>query len=243
MTKEWKDSVGERLLELRSQKRMTQEDLAEYLNVSRQSVSKWELNKALPDVEKLMQLSGLYEVTLDYIVTGKEIPKNVTEESALVHTESVFEQQDTESSVPHFENMAYRMIFLVAMLVAGILTICAFVFSFCQLSDYSFGVKDKEQDVAIVDKIYEQYTLADVTIWDDEMNYHSEKVWLDNPGVREGDVLSYYYTAKERMDAMFHYYDKTILVPFIVSVTLLIFTIIFGIGFYNYGGKRKNAGE
>lgn len=64
MTEEWNGSVGERLLKLRNEQGMTQEDLAEYLNVSRQSVSKWELNKTLPDVEKLMQLSDLYEVTL-----------------------------------------------------------------------------------------------------------------------------------------------------------------------------------
>lgn len=57
MTEEWKSSVGERLLQIRNEKRMTQEELAEYLNVSRQSVSKWELNKTMPDVEKLMQLS------------------------------------------------------------------------------------------------------------------------------------------------------------------------------------------
>ena len=51
MTEKMTQTVGERLFQLRTQKDMTQEDMAEYLDVSRQSVSKWELNKTLPDVE------------------------------------------------------------------------------------------------------------------------------------------------------------------------------------------------
>ena len=47
MVEDWKESIGERLLALRMQKGMTQEELAEYLKVSRQSVSKWELNEYL----------------------------------------------------------------------------------------------------------------------------------------------------------------------------------------------------
>ena len=52
MVEDWKESIGERLLAL-----------AEYLNVSRQSVSKWELNKTLPDVDKMVQLADLYGVS------------------------------------------------------------------------------------------------------------------------------------------------------------------------------------
>jgi transcriptional regulator with XRE-family HTH domain len=63
MVEDWKESIGERLLALRMQKGMTQEELAEYLNVSRQSVSKWELNKTLPDVDKMVQLADLYGVS------------------------------------------------------------------------------------------------------------------------------------------------------------------------------------
>lgn len=54
MTEEKKESVGERLLILRTQKGLTQEELAEWMDVSRQSISKWELNKTLPDVEKMV---------------------------------------------------------------------------------------------------------------------------------------------------------------------------------------------
>lgn len=50
---------------------MTQEKLAEYLNVSRQTVSKWELGTAVPETEKLIELSDLFNCTIDELVKGE----------------------------------------------------------------------------------------------------------------------------------------------------------------------------
>ena len=49
--------IGERLAELRTKQNMMQEEFAEYMEVSRQAVSKWELDKSLPDVGKLLKMS------------------------------------------------------------------------------------------------------------------------------------------------------------------------------------------
>lgn len=260
MTEEWKGSVGERLLQLRNKKGMTQEDLAEYLNVSRQSVSKWELNKTLPDVEKLMQLSELYEVTLDYLVKGIEsveendfdakivVEEEETSEEAIADSKEVGTtdelekalQKETKSdtSTSTFEITAHRIIFLVAMITSGILCVCGFVFSAQIIRNHAFSLEDREQDVTYVDKIYEQYTLADVTVWDEDEKYHNEKVWLDIHGVSEGDYVGYYYQEGASGDVQFMYYAKTIILPVIVSVILLIFTIVFWMGFSSYGGKK-----
>ena len=62
-----------RLYELRKRKGLSQEELANKLNVSRQTVSKWESEQSTPDVEKIILLSDLFEVTLDELVTGKVI--------------------------------------------------------------------------------------------------------------------------------------------------------------------------
>lgn len=61
-------TIGDKLLELRKQKGISQEHVASLLNVTRQSVSKWENNIALPETQKLIELSSLYEVSLDYLV-------------------------------------------------------------------------------------------------------------------------------------------------------------------------------
>ncbi|MGN0342138.1 MAG: helix-turn-helix domain-containing protein [Roseburia sp.] len=61
-----------RLYQLRKQKGLSQEELANRLNVSRQTISKWEVGDSTPDMEKLAAISDLFEVSLDELVMGKE---------------------------------------------------------------------------------------------------------------------------------------------------------------------------
>ena len=60
-----------KLYELRKTKGLSQEELANKLNVSRQTVSKWELGDSTPDMEKLTAISDLFEISLDELVLGK----------------------------------------------------------------------------------------------------------------------------------------------------------------------------
>lgn len=64
-------SLGENIYRLRAARNMSQGDLAEVLDVSRQSISKWETDGATPELDKLMKLAELFGVTLDELVTGK----------------------------------------------------------------------------------------------------------------------------------------------------------------------------
>lgn len=66
-------TLGEKISALRAARGMKQDELAEALGVSRQSVSKWETNASVPELEKLVQLAGLFGVTLDELV-GLEPP-------------------------------------------------------------------------------------------------------------------------------------------------------------------------
>ena len=61
-----------KIYELRKQKGFSQEELASKLNVTRQTVSKWELGDSTPDMEKLVVLSDLFEISLDELVLGKK---------------------------------------------------------------------------------------------------------------------------------------------------------------------------
>lgn len=63
---------SKKLYELRKQKGLSQEELAGKLNVSRQTVSKWELGESTPEMEKLTALSDYFEISLDELVMGKE---------------------------------------------------------------------------------------------------------------------------------------------------------------------------
>lgn len=68
-------TLGEKITALRSQHKMSQGDLAEKLNVSRQSVSKWETNASIPELDKLLLLSELFGITLDALVKGDAVPE------------------------------------------------------------------------------------------------------------------------------------------------------------------------
>ncbi len=65
--------LAEKLITLRKSREMTQEQLADFLNVSRQSISKWENGQSIPDVEKLVELSKTFDVTTDYLLKPSEI--------------------------------------------------------------------------------------------------------------------------------------------------------------------------
>ena len=51
---------------------MSQEELADKVGVSRQSVSKWESEQAVPDLDKIVIMSDIFEVTTDYLLKGIE---------------------------------------------------------------------------------------------------------------------------------------------------------------------------
>ena len=69
---------SEKLKMLRKEKKLTQEELAEQLNVSRQAITKWESNEGIPDIENLKQISILFNTTIDALVKDD---KEVTIES------------------------------------------------------------------------------------------------------------------------------------------------------------------
>ena len=64
--------TGEKIAFLRKKKGLTQEQMAEILEVSRQSVSRWEIDMAFPETEKLIKLSRLLECSVDYLLNVGE---------------------------------------------------------------------------------------------------------------------------------------------------------------------------
>ncbi len=74
--KSLKEIVGENLTELRKNKKLTQFELAEQLNYSDKSISKWENGDNLPDLETLNELCDFYGVTLDYLTHPVEENKD-----------------------------------------------------------------------------------------------------------------------------------------------------------------------
>ena len=71
--------LAEKIVRLRKQVGWSQEELAEKMNVSRQSVSKWEATNSIPDLKKIIMLADIFEVTTDYLLKDDvEISENIS---------------------------------------------------------------------------------------------------------------------------------------------------------------------
>ncbi|AZJ19944.1 helix-turn-helix domain-containing protein [Bacillus wiedmannii] len=81
-------SLGQQLKRLRESKGFSQEDVAKKIGVTRQAVYKWENDKSCPDIENLILLSEMYNVTLDELIKGNQ---NLKEK---IHIDEDFEKEN-----------------------------------------------------------------------------------------------------------------------------------------------------
>lgn len=72
-------NIGEKIQQLRKAKNLSQEQLAVQLEVSRQAVSKWELNESTPDTDKIILISKIFSVSTDYLLLENPEVVNVIE--------------------------------------------------------------------------------------------------------------------------------------------------------------------
>jgi len=74
-------TIGERLLKLRKEKNISQEELANELDVSRQTISKWETDQSQPDFDKIIPLCEYFGITSDELLTGNANIKEAKQEN------------------------------------------------------------------------------------------------------------------------------------------------------------------
>lgn len=69
--------LSEKIRSLRKNSGLSQEELAERIDVSRQAVSKWELGSAVPTADKLVELADFFGVSLDWLMRGEDFSQNI----------------------------------------------------------------------------------------------------------------------------------------------------------------------
>lgn len=125
--------LGQKIAELRKKSGLSQEALAEKMNVSRQAVSKWESNQSIPDIEKIVDLSELFGVTTDYLLKNGtpsfELPGKTTEEETKklpkISDHEITQYLEVAKNAAHFESLALALIFLS-------------IAAFCLFSSFTF---------------------------------------------------------------------------------------------------------
>lgn len=117
-------TLGENIVRLRTQKNWSQGDLADALDISCQSVSKWETDASIPELDKLLKLSELFGVTLDELVRGEDAPKSETAAPAAQAVPASF----TPQAVPAREKS--RSIIGTVLLCTGAVIVLLFLLLF-----------------------------------------------------------------------------------------------------------------
>lgn len=117
-------TLGEKISKLRTTNKMSQGDLAEKLNVSRQSISKWETNASVPELDKLVLLSDLFGITLDDLVRSDDLEASDDREedvppSPPQQTQIVIQHSLTTQKIVGFILLALGLLCCLIALFAG----------------------------------------------------------------------------------------------------------------------------
>lgn len=111
--------LGERLYALRKSKNLTQDEVAEKLKVTRQTISKWETNQSTPDFDKIVPLCELFEIGVEELLTGKK-PEEVQEEQENNGEKVLTKQEVKEKSAKVVSSSIFIYIVAIAFLMIAI---------------------------------------------------------------------------------------------------------------------------
>lgn len=109
---------GMKLQDLRKSKGLSQEALAERLNVSRQAVSKWESGAGYPEMDKLILLSDLFGVTIDYLI--KDHSESVSETTNETEERHFMSKQKIANYKQHKIRFAYQIAISVSVIIMSV---------------------------------------------------------------------------------------------------------------------------
>lgn len=121
----------EKLHTLRKQKGITQAELAEIMDVSRQAVSRWESGVVIPSIENLKRLSSLYGVPLDYLLKEEEDDSSQSQNEGASNPDTILSSHSQENTALETGNRKKRKFLVIGLLLglAAMLVILAMVAS------------------------------------------------------------------------------------------------------------------
>lgn len=127
-------TFGNRLYELRKNSGLSQEKLAELLDVSRQSVSKWKSDKGYPEMTRLIFLNDYFSVSLDYLMRGEKQEKlsEQKQEALEYHTDTLMNRvQIFLTNLNHKQKNELKLLYVLLILVLlGLLNLISYKFGY-----------------------------------------------------------------------------------------------------------------
>ena len=106
--------IGSKIKAARIEKKLTQEQVAELLGVSRQTISNWENGKSYPDIISVIKMSECYDVSLDYLLKGEQ--KMKTYYDYLEESTNVVKSNTNRNKIITILSLYYRVVVIKAPL-------------------------------------------------------------------------------------------------------------------------------
>ena len=131
--------IGTFLKELRREKELTQGELAEKLNVSNRSVSRWETGSTLPDISILIELSEFYDVDIKEIIDGERKSEYMNEETKEM-MDKVVDYTTADKEMIITKTQKYSATAGITLIAGIILAVFDFSNKYYQITEVLFGV-------------------------------------------------------------------------------------------------------
>ncbi len=146
--------LKDKLISLRKSKGLSQSDLSEVLNVSRQAVSRWEVGTSIPSMENLITLGKLYDVPLDELVSIGEIQKSTVQalEKDGKEEKGGEKQQDIYKEYHHIRKSIDR-IGVGIMLILMVLVSCIVIYFITNREFSAIPIEDLESSVVLPEDV------------------------------------------------------------------------------------------
>lgn len=119
-------NLSNKIYEMRKAQGLSQEQLAEKLNVSRQSVSKWESGEAIPELERLLAMSKIFNVTTDYLLKESEVDELTVRTQMLERQQQTLLSETRKAERRRFQILSCVVIYLFAFAMSIIFRFALF---------------------------------------------------------------------------------------------------------------------
>lgn len=121
-------TLGQRICKFRKERNLSQGDLADALEVSRQSISKWETDSSVPELDKLVKLADVFEISLDALVRGEYEQPEPNEKTTERQADEVIDTEPYRAREAHCEkadqNVRYQEIAFPPRKIVGTILLC-----------------------------------------------------------------------------------------------------------------------
>lgn len=165
-------SLGEKLLKLRKKKGLSQEEVADILHVTRQTVSKWETDQSMPDFDKVVPICNLYEISTEELFHGEISTPREVEEVSIENTSTYQNYNRKKALFTTVAVMLYILsvvviIFFSTVLRSPIVGVCVFfiviavatgLLIYIEMTKPLTNEKKKEKVLTREDKLYKRIT-------------------------------------------------------------------------------------